>query len=158
MTVFDILPRNLNFTLVDLAHHWLPTDWWVNEPQMGRIFWANIFARGGFVEVDGVLNQHIGVKPCWSDGLGTFAKMDGRLMFVWVDDDGCHTYEFPPYSLWESRNLKAVFKNCLGTNPDFTKDVWASRAMELTDTLENLKKGAVSGEALGLFGGAITLR
>lgn len=158
MTILDIFPRQLNFDLVNLAMHWLPHEWWISETQIGRVFWATIFARGGYVEVDGVLNQHLGQKPCWGDGLGTFAKIDGRLLFVWVDNDGSHTYEFPPFSFWESRSLKAIFKNCLGSYPDFTKDVWVSRAMELMDTLETLTKVAVSGEALGLFGGAVRLR
>lgn len=158
MTILDIFPRYLNHNLNRLVMHWLPNDWWAKEPKTGKLVWAMIFAHGGFVEVDGVLNQHLGEKPCWGNGLGTFAKIDGRLMFVWIDNDGRHTYEFPPYSCWESRSLKAVFKSCLGSYPDFTKDVWENRAMELANTLENLKKGAVFGEALGLFGGAVTLR
>lgn len=158
MTIFDTLPGEINFAMNTLALHWLPGDWYRGESQINKCTWANVFGRGGFVRVDMCLSLRLGEHAASKDGLGTFAKFDGYLYFVWVDDNGAHAFKFPPFRPWESRFLRAIFTRCLGMVPDFTKDYWASLNDELQGTIETLSKVAVSGEALGLFGGAVTLR
>lgn len=131
----DVLPFNQKYACRELVSNLVPDEFYKKFDSVQIMAWADLFARGGFAAYDERLKERLAGQKGAGVSVGTFVRVNERLWFEAVDDDGWWCFELTAKQLWLWRSLYVDFvSSCMGV-ANFFRDADVVKAETLADRL-----------------------